>query len=112
MARRSFRTRMDKPDGGCGSVSRRLACRRLIGTRSLRSHTFARGGERLVAVSATVTVIDRSRGIVPRAFDRTDSGTIDPLAIAKLAQLQQAARGRDAHGILELALKGAFAGKR
>src|SRR4029077_6007606 len=31
--------------------------------------------------------------------------------IAKLAQLQDAARGRDAHGILELALKGEFAGK-
>ena len=62
-------------------------------------------------MSATVTVIDRSRGIVPRAFDRADSSAVDPLHIAKLAQLQEAARGRDAHGILELALKGEFAGK-
>ena len=62
-------------------------------------------------MSATVTVIDRSRGIVPRAFDRIDNGAVDPLHIAKLAQLQDAARGRDAHGILELALKGEFAGK-
>lgn len=62
-------------------------------------------------MSATVTVIDRARGIVPRAFDRSDNGAIDPLHIAKLAQLQDAARGRDAHGILELALKGEFTGK-
>jgi len=62
-------------------------------------------------MSATVTVIDRARGIVPRAFDRSDQSTIDPLHIAKLAQLQDAARGRDAHGILELALTGEFTGK-
>jgi phosphoadenosine phosphosulfate reductase len=62
-------------------------------------------------MSATVTVIDRARGIVPRAFDRRDQSAADPLHIAKLAQLQDAARGRDAHGILELALKGEFAGK-
>jgi phosphoadenosine phosphosulfate reductase len=62
-------------------------------------------------MSATVTVIDRARGIVPRAFDRRDQGVVDPLHIAKLAQLQDAARGRDAHGILELALKGEFSGK-
>jgi len=62
-------------------------------------------------MSATVTVIDRSRGITPRAFDRKDTGAADPMVIAKLSQLQDAARGRDAHGILELALKGEFAGK-
>jgi len=62
-------------------------------------------------MSATVTIIDRARGIVPRAFDRVDTSSVDPLHIAKLAQLQDAARGRDAHGILELALKGEFAGK-
>jgi phosphoadenosine phosphosulfate reductase len=62
-------------------------------------------------MTATVTVIDRSRGLLPRAFDRPGTGSADPLVIAKLAQLQSAARGRDAHGILELALKGEFAGK-
>jgi phosphoadenosine phosphosulfate reductase len=62
-------------------------------------------------MSATVTVIDRSRGISPRAFDRGGQGAVDPLVIAKLAQLQAAARGRDAHGILELALTGEFKGK-
>lgn len=62
-------------------------------------------------MSATVTVIDRSRGVIPRAFDRVGSGAAEPMVIAKLAQLQAAARGRDAHGILELALKGEFAGK-
>jgi len=60
---------------------------------------------------ATVTVIDRARGIGPRAFDRAGSSTNDPAALAKLAQLQAEARGRDAHGILELALKGELAGK-
>ena len=62
-------------------------------------------------MSATVTVIDRSRGIAPRAFDRAGTGAIDPLVAAKLAQLQDAGRGRDAHGILELALTGEFKGK-
>jgi phosphoadenosine phosphosulfate reductase len=62
-------------------------------------------------MSASVTVIDRSRGIVPRAFDRAGTGAVDPLVVAKLAQLQDAARGRDAHGILELALTGEFKGK-
>ncbi|MEJ1969540.1 MAG: phosphoadenylyl-sulfate reductase [Rhizomicrobium sp.] len=62
-------------------------------------------------MSATVTVIDRSRGLSPRAFDRAGSGAKDPLLIAKLAQLQDAAKGRDAHGILELALTGEFRGR-
>lgn len=62
-------------------------------------------------MSATVTVIDRSRGITPRAFDRPDTGSADPMVIAKLSQLQDAARGRDARGILQLALKGEFSGK-
>ena len=62
-------------------------------------------------MSATVTVIDRSRGIAPRAFDRAGAGAIDPLVVSKLAQLQDASKGRDAHGILELALTGEFKGK-
>ncbi|MEI9888121.1 MAG: phosphoadenylyl-sulfate reductase [Rhizomicrobium sp.] len=62
-------------------------------------------------MSATVTVIDRSRGISPRAFDRAGAGAVDPLVVSKLAQLQEAAQGRDAHGILELALTGEFRGK-
>ncbi|HUO91097.1 MAG TPA: phosphoadenylyl-sulfate reductase [Rhizomicrobium sp.] len=62
-------------------------------------------------MSATVTVIDRTRGTAPRAFDRTGAGAADPVAAAKLAQLQEAAKGRDAHGILELALGGEFKGK-
>jgi phosphoadenosine phosphosulfate reductase len=62
-------------------------------------------------MSATVTVIDTKRGISPRAFDRAGQGAADPLLLAKLAQLQTAAQGRDAHGILELALTGEFKGK-
>jgi phosphoadenosine phosphosulfate reductase len=57
----------------------------------------------------SVTVIDRSRA--PRAFDRAGSETADPLVVAKLAQLQDASRGRDARGVLELALQGEFKGK-
>src|SRR5581483_2166021 len=60
---------------------------------------------------ATVTVIDTARGLSPRAFDRKGSGAIDSLMAAKLARLQSAAAGRDAHGILELALTGEFAGR-
>jgi phosphoadenosine phosphosulfate reductase len=62
-------------------------------------------------MSASVTVIDRSRGIAPRAFDRAGAGAVDPLIVSKLAQLQDAAKGRDAHGILELALTGEFKGR-
>jgi phosphoadenosine phosphosulfate reductase len=59
--------------------------------------------------SAAVTVIDNVRR--PRAFDRPESGVIDPVAGAKLAQLRAAAQGCDAAGLLELALRGEFAGK-
>ena len=59
--------------------------------------------------SAAVTVIDNVRR--PRAFDRPGNGIIDPVARAKLAQLRAAAQGRDAAGILELALGGEFAGR-
>jgi phosphoadenosine phosphosulfate reductase len=52
------------------------------------------------------TVIDSSRGIAPRPDLR-----LDPAVRAHLNQLQQKAEGRDAHGILELALTGEFAGK-
>ncbi len=62
-------------------------------------------------MSAAVTVIDRSRGIMPRAFDRAGQGAVDPAIAAKLAQLQDAARGRDAHGVLEMALTGEFKGR-
>lgn len=60
---------------------------------------------------ATVTVIDRSRNIAPRAFDKAGAGPTDPALKAKLAELQLATRGRDSHGVLELALKETFPGK-
>jgi phosphoadenosine phosphosulfate reductase len=59
--------------------------------------------------SASVTVINHLRR--PRAFDRPESGVIDPATRAKLAQLRAAAQGCDAVGLLELALGGEFAGK-
>jgi len=60
---------------------------------------------------SNVTVIDTKRGIKPRVFDRAGSGADDAAVAAHLAALQEKARGRDAQGILELALTGAFAGK-
>ena len=62
-------------------------------------------------MSVARTVIDAKRGITPRAFDRAGSGASDPQIAARLAQLQDAAKGRDALGILELALTGEFKGK-
>jgi phosphoadenosine phosphosulfate reductase len=57
------------------------------------------------------TVIDLSKGLAPRAFDRAGAGANDPLVRAKLARLLSASQGRDAHGVLELALKEEFAGE-
>jgi phosphoadenosine phosphosulfate reductase len=64
-----------------------------------------------VSAPNNVTVIDTRRGLVPRAFDRAGKGASDPRVLARLAALQEKAAGRDADGILELALKEEFAGK-
>jgi phosphoadenosine phosphosulfate reductase len=56
---------------------------------------------------SSVTVIDRSRSIAPHAFDRAGSGAI----AAKLKSLQAQTEGADANAILNLALRGEFAGK-
>src|SRR5262249_51173677 len=50
-------------------------------------------------------------GLMPRAFDRKTSESGDPAARARLARLLAASEGRDANGILELALKDEFAGR-
>ena len=55
---------------------------------------------------AKFTVIDTQRGIAPRP-----ALNFDPQVKAHLAALQKQAEGRDAHGILELALTGEFQGK-
>ena len=60
---------------------------------------------------ARVTVIDPARGIAPRAFDRQSLGARDPLAAVRLAKLEAAAEGRDAAGILRLALTEEFPGQ-
>ena len=62
-------------------------------------------------MSATVTVIDRAHGLMPRAFDRKGSESADPVARARLARLLAATEGRDALGILEVALKGELSGR-
>jgi phosphoadenosine phosphosulfate reductase len=54
---------------------------------------------------SSVTVIDAKRGLRPRA------AAGDAEIAARLSILQDKARGRDAHGILELALREEFAGK-
>lgn len=59
----------------------------------------------------SVTVIDRARNITPHAFDRAGSGVMDAATAARLAKYQEAAQGRDAHGVLELALGGELKGK-
>jgi phosphoadenosine phosphosulfate reductase len=64
-----------------------------------------------VSAAGTVTVIDAARGVMPRAFDRAGTTAADPAVRAHLATLQEKAAGRDAHGILELALTGEFAGR-
>ena len=60
---------------------------------------------------SAVTVIDTRRGLTPHAFDRAGAGAHDPATAAHLAMLLDKAKDRDAHGILELALTGEFAGK-
>jgi phosphoadenosine phosphosulfate reductase len=59
---------------------------------------------------SAVTVIDMRRG-APRAFDRAGTVAGDPMAKARLTQLQNATKGRDALGILRLALVEEFAGR-
>src|SRR5579859_7418458 len=54
---------------------------------------------------SNVTVIDAKRGLRPR------SAPGDVEVAARLAALQEKAAGRDAHGLLELALTEEFAGK-
>jgi phosphoadenosine phosphosulfate reductase len=54
---------------------------------------------------SNVTIIDTRRGLRPR------SGEDDVAVAARLKELQEKAKDRDAHGILELALSGELAGK-
>ena len=56
-------------------------------------------------MSSNVTVMDAKRGLRPRL------SVGDAEVAARLAALQEKAKGRDAHGILELALREEFAGK-
>ena len=58
-----------------------------------------------------MTVIDASRGLTPRAFDRQGSGPGHPFVNAKLERLQALADHRGASGIIELALRDEFAGR-
>jgi len=58
---------------------------------------------------SAVTVLDASLG--RRIFDRSADRAVEPDARTRLAALQTAAAGRDALGVLELALKESFAGR-
>ncbi|MBI3677701.1 MAG: phosphoadenylyl-sulfate reductase [Proteobacteria bacterium] len=63
------------------------------------------------STAPVTTVIDRSRGLAPRVFDRPAQHVSDPAIVARLSELQAAARNRDAEGILRLALIEAFPGQ-
>jgi phosphoadenosine phosphosulfate reductase len=60
---------------------------------------------------AAVSIIDRSKGLSPRAFDLPGQGANDPLVKARLARLQDEAEHRDAAGVMALALREEFPGK-
>ena len=62
-------------------------------------------------MSGVATVIDRSRGLAPRAFDRPGTGANDPAIKARLARLLAEAERRDSHGQIALALREEFAGE-
>ncbi len=61
--------------------------------------------------AAAVTVIDQARGIAPRAFDRSARTVATSEALARLSMLSKAAEGRDAEGLIALALEGQLAGR-
>lgn len=61
--------------------------------------------------AALHTVIDRAQRVQPRAFDRRANGTPSAEVQLRLAQLTARASGRDATGVLELALKEEFPGR-
>src|SRR3974390_3089412 len=87
-----------------------MACRPNPGRRDFPKD--ARDRCRVVPMSAgKITVIDQSKGVGPRAFDLQGTASRDPLAAAKLAELERLAMGRDAQGILRLALVEEFEGR-
>src|SRR5271163_670064 len=101
---------MERPGGRNRCEAGRLARQRSLSRPDFRENTGA--GPLVVRMTpARVTVIDQARGIAPRAFDRQGLGVRDPLAAARLAKLEAAAEGRDALGILRLALNEEFAGQ-
>jgi len=63
----------------------------------------------MAQVSASVTVIDDSRG--PRVFDRSSALALNSITRARLLDLRQAAERRDAIGVLSLALTEQFPGE-
>src|SRR5262249_33536992 len=111
MARTKVRRGMARPPEELERGSIELAGRRRSTIRSLAADKRADLRTRGALVSATVTVIGRERGVMPRAFDRKAPQAVDPVLRARLSRLLAASEGRDAHGILELALKEEFAGR-
>jgi len=60
---------------------------------------------------SVATVIDRSKGLTPRAFDLPGSGANDPLIKARLTRLQAEAGCRNALEQIEFVLREEFAGE-
>src|SRR5580700_8437820 len=101
---------VERPSEGSGPTPGRLARAEHSGTRDCPKDASHRVD--MAAMSAAgVTVIDQARGIAPRAFDRLGASSRDPLIAGRLSELERLAQGRDADGILRLALVEQFAGK-
>ena len=62
-------------------------------------------------MSGVATVIDRNKGLTPRAFDLPGTGANDPLVKAKLARLQAEMGRRSAQEQIEFVLREEFAGE-
>ena len=60
---------------------------------------------------SVATVIDRNKGLTPRAFDLPGTGANDPLIKAKLARLQAEMGRRNAQEQIEFVLREEFAGE-
>jgi len=60
---------------------------------------------------SVATVIDRNKGLTPRAFDLPGSGANDPIIKAKLARLQAEAGRRNALEQIEFVLREEFVGE-
>src|SRR5690348_3140584 len=96
---------MERSPEGNGGGARDMAGAGPGTIRRCPAHARIRARAGLADMNAPVSVIDRSRGIAARAFDRAGPQSDDPAVIERLGQLRAKAVGQDAAGILRLALE-------